>query len=40
MASFVAVLDLDLGEGKLKDVRYQLLPVFANLLKPDPKCRH
>ena len=34
---FVAVLDLDLGEGKLKDVRYQLLPVFANLLKPDPE---
>jgi sulfur-oxidizing protein SoxB len=32
---FVAVLDLDLAEGKLKDARYQLVPVFANLLKPD-----
>jgi sulfur-oxidizing protein SoxB len=34
---FVAVLDLDIGQGKLSDVRYHLLPVFANLLKPDPE---
>jgi sulfur-oxidizing protein SoxB len=33
---FLAVLDLDLDKGRLKDARYQLLPVFANLLKPDP----
>ena len=33
---FLGVLDLDLGKGKLKDVRYRLLPVFSELLKPDP----
>ena len=32
---FLAVLDLDLGEGKVKDYRYRLLPVFANYLEPD-----
>ena len=32
---FLAVLDLDLGNGAVKDVRYRLLPVFANLIKPD-----
>ena len=30
------VLDLDLGKGKVSDVRYRLLPVFSELLKPDP----
>jgi sulfur-oxidizing protein SoxB len=30
------VLDLDIGKGKIKDVRYRLLPVFSELLKPDP----
>ncbi len=33
---FLAVLDLDLGKGKVKNVRYRLLPVFSELLKPDP----
>ncbi|MCK1639890.1 thiosulfohydrolase SoxB [Bradyrhizobium sp. 157] len=33
---FLAVLDLDIGRGKIKDVRYRLLPVFSELLKPDP----
>jgi sulfur-oxidizing protein SoxB len=33
---FVAVLDLDLDKGRLKDARYRLLPVFSNLIKPDP----
>src|ERR1700742_2032896 len=33
---FLGVLDLDLGKGKIKDVRYRLLPVFSELLKPDP----
>jgi sulfur-oxidizing protein SoxB len=33
---FLAVLDLELGKGEIKDVRYQLLPIYANLLKPDP----
>jgi sulfur-oxidizing protein SoxB len=32
---FLGVLDLDLGKGKVKDVRYRLLPVFSELLKPD-----
>ena len=32
---FLAVLDLDLGKGAVKDVRYHLVPVFANLIKPD-----
>jgi sulfur-oxidizing protein SoxB len=34
---FLGVLDLDIGSGTIKDVRYHLLPVFANLLKPDPE---
>ena len=33
---FLGVLDLDLGKGGVKDVRYRLLPVFSNRLKPDP----
>ena len=36
---FLAVLDLDIGKGTIKDVRYHLLPVYANLLKPDPEMR-
>jgi S-sulfosulfanyl-L-cysteine sulfohydrolase len=32
---FLAVLDLELGKGAVKDVRYHLLPIFSNLLKPD-----
>jgi S-sulfosulfanyl-L-cysteine sulfohydrolase len=32
---FVGVVDIQLGKGALKDVRYTLLPVFANLIKPD-----
>jgi sulfur-oxidizing protein SoxB len=32
---FLGVLDLDLGKGKVRDVRYRLLPVFSELLKPD-----
>jgi sulfur-oxidizing protein SoxB len=33
---FLGVLDLDLGKGAVKGVRYRLLPVYSNLLKPDP----
>ncbi|TKW77953.1 MAG: thiosulfohydrolase SoxB, partial [Bradyrhizobium icense] len=33
---FLSVLDLDIGKGKIADVRYRLLPVFSELLKPDP----
>jgi sulfur-oxidizing protein SoxB len=32
---FLGVLDLDIAKGKLGDVRYRLLPVFSELLKPD-----
>jgi S-sulfosulfanyl-L-cysteine sulfohydrolase len=33
---FLGVLDLDLAKGKVNGVRYRLLPVFSELLKPDP----
>jgi len=33
---FLAVLDLELGKGHVKDFRYHLIPVFSNLIKPDP----
>ncbi|HZD89582.1 MAG TPA: thiosulfohydrolase SoxB, partial [Pseudolabrys sp.] len=33
---FLGVLDLELGKGAVRNVRYRLLPVFAGLLKPDP----
>ncbi|MDA9399067.1 thiosulfohydrolase SoxB [Bradyrhizobium sp. CCBAU 45389] len=33
---FLGVLDLALDKGKLNDVRYHLLPVYSELLKPDP----
>jgi sulfur-oxidizing protein SoxB len=32
---FLAVLDLDIAKGKVGNVRYRLLPVFSELLKPD-----
>jgi sulfur-oxidizing protein SoxB len=32
---FVGVLDLEVGAGGVRDYRYRLLPVFANLLPPD-----
>ena len=34
--NFLAVLDLDLDKGRVKGVRYELLPVFADLLPADP----
>ena len=33
---FIAVLDLELAKGRVSDARYRLLPVFSELLKPDP----
>jgi S-sulfosulfanyl-L-cysteine sulfohydrolase len=33
---FLGVLDLDVSKGKVKDARYRLLPVYSELLKPDP----
>lgn len=34
---FLGVLDLEVKDGKVADYRYKLLPVFSNLLTPDPK---
>jgi sulfur-oxidizing protein SoxB len=34
---FVAVIDLDLKKGGVKDLRYRLLPVFSDRLKADPE---
>jgi sulfur-oxidizing protein SoxB len=33
---FLGVLDLEVRDGRVADFRYRLLPVFANLLPPDP----
>ncbi|MBX9649215.1 MAG: 5'-nucleotidase C-terminal domain-containing protein, partial [Xanthobacteraceae bacterium] len=33
---YLAVLDLDIARGKVANARYRLLPVFSELLKPDP----
>ncbi len=32
---FLAVIDLELAKGRVSDIRYHLLPVFSELLKPD-----
>jgi S-sulfosulfanyl-L-cysteine sulfohydrolase len=32
---FLGVMDLDIKQGKVRDFRYRLLPVFSNMLKPD-----
>ena len=34
---FLAVVDLKVGGRRLKDLRYRLLPVFANLICADPE---
>lgn len=34
---FLAVFDLKAAKGRLQDLRYRLLPVFADLLEPDPE---
>jgi sulfur-oxidizing protein SoxB len=34
---FLAVVDLDVRSGRLSDLRYKLLPVFASLLPADPE---
>lgn len=33
---FLGVMDFDVRGGKVQDFRYHLLPVFANMLPPDP----
>jgi sulfur-oxidizing protein SoxB len=34
---FLGVMDLDVRNGKVNGYRFRLLPVFANLLEPDPE---
>ena len=34
---FLAVADLDIRGGRVRDCRYRLLPVFATLIEPDPE---
>jgi sulfur-oxidizing protein SoxB len=36
-SKFLGVLDLDVQNGKVRDFRYKLLPVFSNLLPADPE---
>jgi S-sulfosulfanyl-L-cysteine sulfohydrolase len=33
---FIGLLDLDLADGQVRDYRYSLLPIFANLVEPEP----
>ncbi|MBK1644799.1 thiosulfohydrolase SoxB [Thiocapsa imhoffii] len=33
---FLGVMDMEVKDGKLQDFRYRLLPVFSNLIEPDP----
>jgi len=33
--NFIGVLDLDIAKGRLCDVQYTLLPIYANEIKPD-----
>ena len=33
---FLGVLDFDVRNGKVMDFRYKLLPIFSNLITPDP----
>jgi sulfur-oxidizing protein SoxB len=32
---FLGVMDLDVRNGKVRDFRYRLLPIFSNLIEPD-----
>ena len=34
---FLGVMDLDIRSGKIRGYKYRLLPVFSNMLDPDPE---
>ncbi len=34
---FLSVMDLDVRDGRVADYRFRMLPVFSNLLAPDPQ---
>jgi sulfur-oxidizing protein SoxB len=34
---FLSVMDLDVRDGRVTDYRFRMLPVFSNLLAPDPQ---
>ncbi|MGR8978982.1 MAG: thiosulfohydrolase SoxB [Gammaproteobacteria bacterium] len=34
---FLGVLDLEVGRGRLRDLRYRLLPIFTDRIEPDTK---
>ncbi len=33
---FVSRIDLDTGEGKVRDIRHRLIPIFSDVITPDP----
>jgi sulfur-oxidizing protein SoxB len=33
---FVSRIDLDVGEGKVRDIRHRLIPIFSDVITPDP----
>jgi sulfur-oxidizing protein SoxB len=33
---FISVLDLDVSNGKIADFEYKLVPIFSNIVRPDP----
>ena len=37
---FVGAIDLDLREGRIRDYRFHLIPVFSRLVPPDPAMAH
>ncbi len=34
---FVSRLDLDVRDGEVKDFRYKLIPIFSDIIQPDPE---
>ncbi len=34
---FIGVMDMDIGTGEVNGMRYHMMPVFENLLAPDPE---